>query len=202
MTTVQNLVDSIEIHIRDVANVEVTEAQLLILLSDAAQDAGGAGWLIHLEDDESLAFITDTVEYAVPASFVYIKDLRFEGATADEYPDIIPRHYWQMRIEGGVAVIFLDPNYSFTAARKIKVVGFRRPPTFSAMGNTVEPGLEAFLRDRATCFALRFMSAGSSELDRLRREQAEIKFRDSEIMLERRPDFLRVVPAPRYVPGR
>jgi hypothetical protein len=204
VATVQAIVDSLEIHIRDTGNAEVTEARLVTLIADASQDADLAGGLVYLEDDESLTLASPALSYTVPANFVAIRELRIEGATADTYDRIVPRHLWQLRYDSANPKIVFHEDHGLTDTKKIKIVGWRRPTVYSAVGNTVDPGLDAFLRDRAAAYALSYMSAGGSELDRNRLQQRELKMRDSEVLLQRYLALQaeQLVPGTRRVPSR
>ncbi len=204
MSTVQAIVDSIEIHVRDTGNDEITEARLVTLIADASQDIDMAGGLVFLEDDESLTLASPTLSYTVPASFVAIRELRVEGATAGTYDRIIPRHLWQLRYDGAAPKIIFHEDHGLTDTKKIKVVGWRRPTVYTAVGDTVDPGLDAFLRDRAAAYALSYMAAGGSELDRNRLQQRELKMRDSEALLQRYLTLQeeQLVPGTRRVPSR
>ncbi len=82
------------------------------------------------------------------------------------------------------------------------VTGWKRPTVYTVVGDTVDAGLESFLRDRAAAYALGFMAAGGSELDRGRLQARELKMRDSEALLARRPQQYEVSPIARYVPTR
>lgn len=205
MATVLNLIDEIKSEIRDADDYEVTIAQILNYLNGAARDASGSGWLIHLVDDESLTISAGVYEYAVPASFAFVKDLRFEdSATADAFDDIVPRHYWQLRIEvGGNPTFVIHRSYTLpAAAKKLKVVGFQRPTIYAAVTETIDAGMEAFLRDRAISFSYGFLATVSPELENVRLGLRDRKFNESQLLLERHHSDIRVVPAPRYVPGR
>lgn len=192
MGTVQGVFDSVEIHIRDSDNDEVSEAQLLILLNDAVNDAGNSGWMIPIED-AAITVVEGAV--AVPASFVFIKDIRIT-ATAIE----VARHYWRIEVVGGSSSFVFEPSVRPTGAAT--VYGWRRPTVYSAVGDTLDPSLESFLRDRMAAYALGFMAAGGSELDRTRLQSRELKMRDSEALLERKPQQYKVLPLARYVPER
>lgn len=194
MTTAQSLVDSLEVHIRDTTNVEVTEAQLLRFLNDAAQDVASRWW-VPLEDDESVTFASPSV--AVPSGFAYLREIRY----GTDYVSVIPRQYWDVRINGGVSVIFFDPRLTGVSGA-IKFVGWKRPKIDYVLADVIEIGMEAFLRERAGHFAMNFMAAGLSELDRARIQLAETKFRNSEILIQQHIEERKVVPSPRIVPGR
>ena len=192
VTTVQNLIDSIELHIRDTGNDEVTSAQLERLINDAAQDASSSGWMIPLEDN-TVTVVAGAV--AVPDSFVFVKEIRITAT------DIrVERHYWYMEIRSDNPSFIFDP--SVRPAGAATVTGWRRPTIYSDAGDTIDAGLEAFLRERGAAYALGHMAAGMSELDRFRVQHRELKMRDSEALLERRPTQFKANPVARYVPGR
>ena len=96
-------------------------------------------------------------------------------------------------------LIVLPRATPFGAAR---VYGWKRPTVYTAGGDTVDPGLESFLRERATAYALKYMAVGQSELDRSRIQMSELAMRDSEAFLSRQPQQYKIMPRARYVPGR
>ena len=72
------------------------------------------------------------------------------------------------------------------------------------MAETVDEGIESFLRERATGFALRFQATGnpSLEVDRTRLQLAGSAMQQSEIMLARNPQEHRVDVSAEHVPNR
>ncbi len=200
MSTILDIQNGIALRARDSGLAEITSAQIILLINDAARDAASRGWLIPLSDNTSLTYVTATYNYTVPASFAYIRDLLDDG-------DEIPRHYWQMRlISSNPTIVFFGEaaDILITTASVLTVVGYQKPTsTYSATGDTVDAGMEAFLRDRALAYVLDFMSAGTSELDTLRASTRERVFRDSEILLQnRQQEEERLVPTLRQVLGR
>lgn len=199
MTTVLTLQSEIALQIRDTGLAEITSAQIITALNSAARDAENAGWLIPLSDNTSLTYTTLTLQYSVPASFAFIKDLLDDGA-------VIGQHYWQMRTISSVPKFVFDAaaDIRIAAGSVLTVIGYRKPTTaYAATSETVDAGMEAFLSARAASKALQFMSAGTSELDQLRATQRDLMFRDSEIALQRRIAIEeRLVPTMRPVPGR
>jgi len=146
-----------------------------------------------------LTLAAGTDSYNVPANFVAIKELRLGTA----WDAIIARHYWRMGLNGGIAVFYFEPSWDLVyTAGGMKVVGYKRPTTAYVVATTIDPGLESFLRERAAAHALAYLAAGMSELDRYRQTLSEIKKRDSEALLGRRPEQFRISPLARYVPGR
>ncbi len=198
--TIQTIQDGIALRARDTGQAEILSANIIKLINDAARDAGSRGWLIPLSDNTSLTYVTSTYNYAVPASFAYIRDLLDDG-------EIIPRYYWRLRyISSAPTIVFVGEasDIRITTASVLTVVGYKRPKAdYSAVGDTVDAGIESFLRDRGLAYVLDYMSAGLSELDTLRERARERAFRDSEGTLQRRQEEEeRLVPTLRQVPGR
>ncbi len=194
MALVSDLQTSIALHLRDTGNDEITAARLITFINDASQDASNSGWYIPI-DDAAVTTAADDVTIAVPGNLVYIKEI-LDDANLER----LERHYWTMSLVGGDATFVFYP-----AARPIgasKIHGWRRPTIYTAAGDTVDPGLESFLRDRAAAYALGYMAAGQSELDRTRIQSRELKMRDSESLLQRQPNQYKIMPGARYVPGR
>lgn len=200
MSTVQTLQDGIALRARDTGQAEITSANIIKLINDAARDAASRGWLIPLSDNTSLTYVTSTYNYTVPASFSHIRDLLDDG-------DLIRRAYWDMRyISSNPTIVFHGEasDIRITTSSVITVVGFKKPKEdYSAVGDTVDAGIEAFLRDRGLAYVLDYLSAGLSELDTLRERARERAYRDSELMLQQHQEIEdRLVPTLRLVPGR
>lgn len=200
MSTIQQIQDGIALRARDTGQAEITSANIIKLINDAARDAASRGWLIPLADNTSLTYVTATYNYTVPASFAYIRDLLDDG-------DVIPRYYWRMRlISTNPTIVFFGEaaDIRIVTDSVITVVGYKKPKEdYSAVGDTVDAGIEAFLRDRGLAYVLDYLSAGLSELDVLRERARERAFRDSESTLQRRQEEEdRLVPTLRQVPGR
>jgi hypothetical protein len=205
VSTVQSIINSIEIHVRDPDNREITGAQLLTLVNDAVEDLKTSGVVLPLEDDESLTFLANTYEYNVPASFLHVQELLVENTstTPSTWDERVPKHFWEMRIDAAVPKFFIHRGYALPTAQRMKVVGQKALTVYSDLTDTVDPGVEAYLRERAAAFALGFMSAGQGELDRYRQGQSEIKYRNSEILRTRlSPQEFRILPDSQKVPGR
>ena len=200
MATVQNLIDSIEIHIRDFDNSEMTEARLIILIADASREAGASGWVRPVE--VAVADPTGDLKVDVPAGIAWVKDLR--GSTDPLRPTVVERHYWRMAMDSTTPAFFFESEYDTTYASLTSLIaeGWDRPTVYTVVGDTIDAGMEAFLLDRAASHALRTMAAGGSELDRIRGQQSEIKMRDSQVFLDNIPEQFKVLPRSRHVPGR
>ncbi len=198
--TIQTIQDGIALRARDTGQAEITSANIIKLINDAARDAGSRGWLIPLSDDTSLTYVTSTFNYSVPTSFAYIRDLLDDD-------EVIPRYYWRLRfIASTPTIVFFGEasDIRIATASVLTVVGYKRPKEdYSAVGDTVDAGIESFLRDRGLAYVLDYMSAGLSELDVLRERARERAFRDSESTLQQRQEEEeRLVPTLRQVPGR
>ncbi len=197
MATAQDLINTIEVQIRDYDNTELTEDRLLILLNAAALEAGSLGWVYPL-NDAAVTLPTGDGSVAVPASVAWIDELRLDSGDA-----IVPRHYWKVRFASGDAVIKMEDGWEnkFTPGAAT-TIGWKRLKSDYALGDTIEAGLESFLTERTSSKALMVMTAGGSELDRARSQQSEIKMRDSQAFLENIPNQYRILPSSRFVPGR
>ncbi len=203
MTTVLSLIDSIQAGIRGPDEIEVSIAQVQTFINDAAQEARSSGWLLPMEDDESLTFAANTYEYNVPASFAYVYMLRIEDDTTDPstWNWILEHHLWDIRIDEAVPKYFINGGFPLPVPQKLKTVGQKRPTIYSALADTIDPGMEAFLQRRATASALGFISA-TGELDQQRFGMWNQQRRDAELLLGRHPQEFRVKPSSRYVLGR
>ena len=205
MTTVLQLIDEIFEHIRPPDEIDVSIPRMLTYVNSAARDARNSGWLVHLEDDESLTFAQDTWEYAVPATFAYVKELRVENDTTSPstWDEIIPDAYWAPpRIDAAVPKFFFIRPFMVPVGLKMKVVGQKRPTVYSLVTETVDTGMESFLRERAITYALSFIHSSMPELDAQRFAMWDRRRRDSELFLARHPQEFRARPSSWYVPSR
>jgi len=183
---------------------------LQTFLNAAVQDATGAGWLIVLEDDESLTWTANTYAYSVPSSFAYVKELRVEntGTTPSTWDEVVPDHFWEIRLDSSVPKFFISRGFPIPNAKLMKVVGQKRPTLYSSgstgLAETVDIGFEAFLRDRALAYTLGFQATAnpSLEIDRTRMALMDRAMARSEADLARHPYENRVDPNARHVPGR
>jgi hypothetical protein len=201
MTTAADVGIRIAARCRD-TSTERTAAEYLAFLNDALADLRAAGWVLPLEEDETTSLSATTFSYTVPATFVYLQDVYMEGATAGVYDDGIARWKWRLGTDGGVAVIVFDSRrLTPTASKKLKVVGQKRPPVL-ATGDTVEPCLEAFLRERGVAYAAANLAEGESEFARTRQRISELAWQASELILSHQPTEYRMAPGSRVIPGR
>ena len=201
---VSEMVTEVALHIHDPSNQEVTAAQLLTFIQSAARDCRSSGWLVFLEDDESLETTANTYEYTIPASFAYIESLWLEETIngVSTYTYMIPRGHYTITYNGSNPVFSFFTLTNLTVGRNIKVRGQQRPTIYTATGNTIDAGMEGFLRERVIYFALRYIGSGQSELARFRQQMAVFAFQSSEAMLKRHPQEFRVKPSSVVVPGR
>lgn len=179
-------------------------------LGAAVQDAKNSGWLIVLEDDESLTWTANTYAYAVPASFAYVSELRVENTATSPstWDEVVPDHFWEIRLDSSVPKFFIHRGFPIPSGKLMKVIGQKRPTLYSAgatgLAETVDPGFESFLRDRALAYALSFQATASPdlEIDRSRIALMDRAMGRSEAMLARHPQENRVNPSAEHVPGR
>lgn len=191
----------IALHLHDTSNGELTAAQLLTFINSAAMDYKNDGWLIRLEDDESLTITADTPEYTVPTSFAFIQDIWMERTinNVSHFDILIPRGHWTLRFNTGVARIFFMTQSALDTGKKLKVVGQKRPTIDYLAATTLDVGMESKLRERAISYALMSIGHGESELSMTRSRLAIIRRQ-----LERPfpPRSFRMLPGSKLVPGR
>ena len=204
MIDVATLRDDCALMVHDPAYSEITKPQWLIFMRSAAADARNAGWLIRSEDDESITVTATAYDYTVPQPFAYIQTLILSETVNGvvNYIEEIPRSHWDIRLNGGVPTISFDTISSLVSGRTIKVIGQKRPTTYTSADEPVDAGMDSFLRERAMYFAFRYMGAGSSELAAFRRQMAQQCWQTSEMFLHRHPQEFRAAPSSVEVPGR
>ena len=205
MVTTADIINRIASQVRPWGDFEMTIAQMTLFVNQALEDAASSGWLIDLEDDESLTFAATTYEYSVPSSFAYIGSLRVENsstspATWDEH---IPVPFWEIRFDTD-AKFYINRAWPIPVGKKMKVIGQRRPILVTGIGSTIEVGMEAFVRERAIAYALGFQSTGSAELsvDQSHIALMDRKMAHSERLLSLHPQEFRVTLNSEHVPGR
>ena len=198
---VSEMQTELSLHLNDVAQAELTAAQLLTFIQSAARDFRSTGWLIRMEDNESLTVLANTPEYNVPATFAYIQDIWMERVVngVSQFDIQIPRGHWTPRINGGVPVIFFYTQSALETGRLLKIVGQARPTIYTAAGNTIDVGMEYVLRERALSYALMSVAAGGSELARWRQQTSLVR---RQLQRPFPPKDFRQLPGSQIVPGR
>ena len=201
---VSDLQDEVALHTHDIGKAEISAANLLVFINSAARDARNSGWLERLEDDESLEAAASTWEYDVPADFAYVEKLYIEETeeNTDVYTNRIPEAHWEIRLNGSDPVFVFSSLQYLPAGKNIKVVGQKRPTIYTTAGQTIDLGMESFLRERVLFFAFRYLGAGLSELARWRQSMATTSWQLSEAFLRRHPQEFRALPSSQEVPGR
>ncbi len=203
MALVSDVSAEIALRIHDVGNAEISPAQLMSFINMAAKDARNAGWLIDLEEDESLTEAATTFSFSVPANFAYISQILRQNTALNTYDWPIDRNSWRLGLDGGVAVLFFDDwRYDPLSGAHIKIIGQKRPSLYTAVGDTVDSFLDAFLREKATYYAGIFASYGESEYARTRQQAALLANQEATRMLAQSPQVFRMKQDSRHVPGR
>jgi len=197
--------EMVALRVHDPSQVEITDTQYGLLVNSAIDDLSGAGVVLPLEEDESLTFSTTTFQYNVPAGFAFIQELRLESsASSGKYPTAIHPSLWTVVLDGAAAKFQFDENeapMSTWNGLKMKIRGQQRVPQLTG-ADTVEPGLEAFIRERTVAYAAEFVAGGESELAAQRRRLSEVAWERSERLLARIPPMYRISPDSKRVPGR
>lgn len=201
---VRDLRDLCAAIIGDPSYGELTKATWMLFFAAAGMDARSAGWLLHAEDNESVTVVANTWEYTVPAGFAYIEGLilseTLNGTTV--YIQTIPQSHWSIRLNGGVPVFTFSLQHYLVTGRNIKVVGQTRPTIYTDENETIDRGMESFIRERALMFAFRRLGIGLSELARWRQQMATQSWQTSQLFLQNHPQEFRMAPSALIVPGR
>lgn len=202
MATATALALRIAYRCRDGSQTEALAATYLAFLNDALHDLNAAGWLIELEEDETVPLVATTYKYDLPATFVYIEDVYVEGTATGVYDEAVPRWKWRLGYDGAKAVIVFDSRrFTPTATKKLKFVGQQRQADFTG-AETVPSGMEAFLRERGVAYAAAHLAEGGGELRNTRLRISELAWQASELLLSHQPEEHRIKPGSRHAPGR
>ena len=162
--TVDELRDEMSHHLQDPASLLVNHDQLIEFINSAAWDAANAGWVVDLEESETLTLASSTYAYDVPASFAYVHELIVADAAGD-YPlsQLIPWSQWQIVMNGATVQFLLSKDrFTITNGRALKVRGQARPTSeYSSGSDNIDAGMESFIRERAIMYAARNLSRHS-----------------------------------------
>lgn len=188
-------------------NVQVSIPQLLTFINDAALDLRNSGWLKILADDESIEFSTNDYDYDVPSSFAFIHELRVENTslTPATFDEIVDRHFWRISEDvAGTPEIVFHTAFPIPSGRKLKVLGQERPSLYTAITNTIDAGMESYIRESATASALEYMASARPdvEFERSRFVLAQGARATAFRFLALQPMRFRQFPNSEYVPTR
>jgi hypothetical protein len=203
--TIDELRDEIANHLQDPASRLVNRAQLLEFINSAAWDAANEGWVVDLEEDESLSLTTGTYAYTVPASFVFIHEVIIADAAGD-YPlsQLVPWSQWQIVMNGDtVQLLFSKDRFTITNGRAVKLRGQARPTSEYTSGTaSVDAGMESFIRERAVMYGARNLSRHSGAHAQQYAQLAQETLQTSELMLQQQAELFRPKEYSRVVPSR
>ncbi len=204
MATVLDIIDSVKARMREDDRIEVTFAQMISFINDAAQDLVASGWVIQ-DLDEAGLFVAGTYEYVVPSGIAFIHEIRIENTVTSPstWDEIIPLHFWRIG-EYDSPMINFHKAFPIPDAKLMRVLGQKRPSLYTATADTIDSGMEPYIRESALASALSFQSAAIPELEQSRSRFAlagEARLR-AEQFLSRSPQRFRQFPNARYVPGR
>lgn len=200
----RELREELSLHAHDPSFNEITKSQWMLFMRSASFDARNAGWLVHLENDESITLSSTAWEYEVPDGFSYISKIYLQETVndTDVYVFEIPRSHWEPRLNGSTPVISFVTRNLLETDKKIKIVGQGRPNLLVSENDTIDLGMESFIRERTLYFAFRYLGAGLSELARWRQQMSQQAWQSSELFLQQHPQEFRVEPDSRLVLGR
>lgn len=204
MATVLDIIDSVKARMREDDRIEVSFAQMLSFINDAAQDLVASGWVIQ-DMDEAALFVVGTYEYAVPSGLAFVHEIRVENTvdTPSTWDEIVHSHFWRIGEYDAPKLVF-HKGFPIPGTRLMRVLGQKRPSLYTGTGDTVDLGMEPYIRESALASALSFQSAAIPELEQSRSRFAlagEARLR-AEQFLSRSPQRFRQFPNARYVPGR
>lgn len=203
---VSDLQDELALHVHDPNYGEISAAQWLMFINSAARDLRDSGWLVRQTDDTSIVTASNDFDYDVPAGFAYVSDMFIEETIngVSVYVRRIPRHHWTIRENptSGNPEFYFSTISELVSGKHLRIIGQKRPTIYTSPTETLNPGMEAFLRERALCYGARFLGAGSSELARWRQTIAGQALASSEQFLRRQPQEMRELPDSIEVPGR
>ena len=209
MADVQDIIDSVMARLRpdSQTDVQVSIPQLLTFINDSALDLRNAGWLKILADDESITFVTNDYDYDVPASFVYIHELRIENTTTtpSTYDEIISRHFWYITEDvASTPELVFHRAFPIPNGKKLKVMGQERPSLYTAITDTIDAGMESFIRESALASALSYAASARPEVEfeRSRFVLAQEARARADRFLALQPQRYRMFPNSEYVPTR
>jgi len=209
MADVQDIIDSVMAQLRPDSqiHVEVSIPQMLTFINDAALDVRNSGWMINIADDESITFAQNDYHYNVPSAFTYVHELRIENTTLNPstYDEAVDLHFW--RIEEDVAN---TPQFTFHTAfplpngKKLKIMGQQRPSLYTSITDTIDAGMESFMREASLASALSYMASARPEIEfeRSRFVLSQEARARAERFLAVQPMRFRQKPNGRYVPSR
>lgn len=201
---VSTLKKEVASHISDPAMRQVTGRQILSFLNSAARDAASRGIYIPLEEDESLELASNDYDYTVPSGFITIAEVWLENTTqAGLFDRLVPRYMWRLGLDAGVPVLrFNSDVFDIEAGKNLKLVGQKRPSTYTDDADTLDPGLESFLRERTISYSARYLARGGSNYSRQYATLAQESYATSELFLSSSPQEFRMRPDSRKVLGR
>ncbi len=199
--TIEELRDEIAQHLQDPLHLLVGREQLLEFINSAAWDAANQDWLLP-KSNESIETAASTYEYAVPSGFTYIHDIWLESSTANQFDERILRNQWKVGLVSTTATIIFDSIlWTIVATRNLKLDGHARPNTEYTDSESIDVGLEAFIRERAIMYGARNMSRHGGQHAQQYAQLAQEAFTTSEGMLQNRPEQYRLHLRSRFVPG-
>ena len=201
--TIEELRDEVANHLQDPEHRLLNRQQLLEFINSAAWDAANGDWLIP-NDDVSLATSASTYIYTVPTGIEYISDIWLESSTTDQYDERILRNQWRLLLVAATpSVVFDSILWTITATRNLKLVGHARPTTeYTEETDSVDQGLESFIRERATSYASRNLARQGGQHAQQYAVLAQEAYQTSENMLTNRPEQYQLQLRSRVVPGR
>jgi hypothetical protein len=194
-------------HLHDQNMEKVDADRLFAFLNSASMDARNEGWYVIAPEDDSIVLQNDVWDYAIPSTFVYISRLWLEDPQTPSLFDIVvPLHHWGIALPddpGDAPVIrFVSIFFAIQEGLHLRIIGQKRPSTYTDFTQQIDGGMESFLRERTISYAARFLAGAGDQLDPRYDKLADQSFAISERMLHSHPQRMRQKPNAQYVPTR
>ena len=195
-------------------SVDVDDASIFVV-NDLIQVDDEVMLITALDSSSATNTVTVTRGYFSTTAATHSSGASILRPLSDmDYDEIIPRAYWRPKLQSGGAnatsaakgsraqVVFNSSFFSFTGGTPLQFVGQKRPNLYTVAGDTIDLGMESFLRERALFHTARYAAAGGSAYSASRRQISNDALLLSEDFLRKHPAEFRVLPNSVRIPGR
>lgn len=202
--SVTELREEISHHLQDPAHTLVNYDSLIDFINSAAWDASNEGWVVDVQD-ESLTLAATDFEYDVPAGLAYIHEIWQENTAADgTYPNFIPWHQWEIVMDASStpAIHFSRQSFTPVVSIDLRVKGQARPTVEYGESDSVDAGMESFIRERAVAYAARNLARKGGVTAQLYAQLEQVAMEKSMELMQQQAELFRPKRYARVVPGR
>jgi hypothetical protein len=201
---ISELMESLAQSLRDIGMTQANPKQLLIFINQAVEDAKRRGVYRPINDDESVSLATDVYEYEVPEDFVFIDELWVADGSG-LFPARTHDHKWRLVTVGDVPVIRFDyrvfTDLPDADGRALRIRGQGNLQKYTVTTETIEPGIESLLHERATMYGARNLGRLTGEENVYAATETQA-FQTSELMIQEAIRYMGQRLYSRRVPGR